>query len=57
MFILYCSISSLKDLEVLNISENNLSEGLPDNIFTSLSSLRELNMSYCKLSALPYRCV
>jgi len=51
------SISSLKNLEVLDISENNLSEGLPDNIFTSLLSLRELNMCYCKLSTLPNRCV
>jgi len=44
-------------LEVLNISENNLSEGLPDNIFTSLLSLRELEISHCKLSTLPNRCV
>jgi len=51
------SISSLKNLEVLNISDNNLSEGLPDNIFTSLLSLRELNMRDCKLSTLPNRCV
>jgi len=51
------SISSLKSLEVLDISYNNLSEGLPDNIFTSLLSLRKLNMSHCKLSTLPNRCV
>jgi len=43
------SISSLKNLKELNISGNNLSEGLPDNIFTSLPSLRELNMCDCKL--------
>jgi len=51
------SISSLKNLEVLNISHSNLSEDLLDNIFTSLLSLRELYMKYCKLSTLPNRCV
>jgi len=51
------SISSLKNLEVLNISQNNLSEGLLDNIFTSLLSLRKLDMSNCELSTLPNRCV
>jgi len=51
------SISSLKNLEVLDISVNNLSEGLPDNMFTSLLSLRELNMRYCRLPTLPNRCV
>jgi len=50
------SMSSLKNLEVLNIS-NNLSEGLPDNIFTSLLSLRELYMKDGVLSTLPNRCV
>jgi len=53
----YNSMASLKNLEVLNISYNNLSEGLPDDIFTSLLSLRELGMSYCELSTLPNRCV
>jgi len=51
------SISSLKNLEVLNISRNNLSKGLPDNIFTSFLSLRELYMRLCRLSTLPNRCV
>jgi len=51
------SISSLKNLEVLNMSKNKLSEGLPDNIFTSLLSLKELDMEICKLSTLPNRCV
>jgi len=50
------SISSLKNLEVLDIVDN-LYESLPDNIFTSLLSLRELNMKYCELSTLPNRCV
>jgi len=51
------SIYSLKNLEVLNISYNNLSEDLLDNIFTSLLSLRRLYMESCKLSTLPDRCV
>jgi len=51
------SIRLLENLEVLNISENNLSEGLPDNIFTSLLSLRELNMWNCRLTTLPSRFV
>jgi len=51
------SISSLKNLEVMDISMTNLSEGLPDDIFTSLLSLRELYMRDCELSTLPNRCV
>jgi len=35
----------------------NLSEGLPDNIFTSLPSLRELHMWNCNLPTIPNRCV
>jgi len=37
--------------------DNNLAEGLPDDIFTSLLSLKELDMEKCKLSTLPNRCV
>jgi len=51
------SICSLRSLEVLDISENNLSESLPDDIFASLLSLRELDMRGCKLVTLPNRCV
>jgi len=51
------SISSLKNLEVLDISDDKLSKGVPDNIFTSLLSLRELYMRNCKLPTLPNRCV
>jgi len=54
---LYYSISSLKNIEVLNLQGNKLSESLPDDIFTSLLSLRELNMCDCELIALPNRCV
>jgi len=51
------SISSLKNLEIMDISHTHLSEGLIDNIFTSLLSLRELYMRECKLPALANRCV
>jgi len=54
---LFCySIYLLKNLQVLDMSGSNLSEGLPDDIFTSLSSLRELNIESCKLRTLPSRC-
>jgi len=52
----YCSMSNLKNLETLHISVNKFSEGLPD-VFTSMTSLRELDMQYCKLETLPERLV
>jgi len=52
----YYSMSNLKNLETLNMSENNFSEGLPD-VFTSITSLRKLDMLNCKLRALPERLV
>jgi len=54
---LYYSISSLKNLEVLDISENDLCWEPLDNIFTSMLSLKELDMGNCKLLNLPNRCV
>jgi len=54
---MYYSISQLKNLEVLSITCNDLSEGLPDNIFTSLLSLRDLDAADCNLPTLPNRCV
>jgi len=50
----YYSMSNLKNLEILNMSENNFSRGLPD-VFTSMTSLRELNAYNCELPALPKR--
>jgi len=38
------------------MSENNLSEGLPD-VITPMTSLRELDISHCKLPTLPERLV
>jgi len=51
------SISDIENLEVLNISRNNLSEGLQGNIFESLLKLRELYMHHCDLVTLPKRWV
>jgi len=39
------------------MSGNNLSAKLPDDMFTSLQSLRELDISGCKLRTLPKRYV
>jgi len=54
---LYYSISELRNLEILNVSGNELSDKLPDDMFTSLQSLRELDISNCGLRALPKRYV
>jgi len=51
------SISLLRNLEVLDISENDFSGGLPDDILSSLHSLSELFMQECKLKILPIRYV
>jgi len=50
----YYSMSNLKNLDTLNMSLNNFSEGLPD-VFTSMTSLRKLDISFCKLPTLPER--
>jgi len=39
------------------MSYNNLSDNLPDDMFTSLQSLRELEISRCGLTTLPNRYV
>jgi len=52
----YYSMSNLKNLETLYMSFNKFSDGLPD-VFTSMTSLRKLDMEYCKLEALPERLV
>jgi len=54
---LYGSITLLKNLEELSISCNVLPEGLLNNIFKSLQSLRDLDVAECKLTNLPNRCV
>jgi len=47
-------MSNLKNLETLDISQNNFSEELPD-VVTSMTSLRELNIGLCELPTLPER--
>jgi len=56
MLYVYYSMSNLKNLKTLNMSGNNFSEGLPD-VVTSMTYLRELDISYCKLPTLPERLV
>jgi len=52
----YYSMSNLKNLETLDMSRNNFSEGLPD-VFTFMRSLRKLSMWNCELATLPERLV
>jgi len=52
----YYSMFNLKNLETLNMSGNNFSEGLPD-VVTSMTSLRELDIQFCELPTLPERFV
>jgi len=49
-------MSNLKNLGNLFIQENNFSEGLPD-VFTSMTSLKMLDIRNCKLPTLPERFV
>jgi len=57
IYILFYSIASIKSLEVLSFSYDDLSGFVPDDAFTSLLSLRKLELKECKLSVLPSRCV
>jgi len=52
----YYSMSNLKNLETLFMSGNKFSDGLPD-AFTSMTSLRRLDMKNCELPTLPERFV
>jgi len=56
-YMLYYSISQLRNLQVLNMSESLLSDNIPDDMFTSLQSLRELDISSCRISTLPKKYV
>jgi len=52
---LYYSLSQLTQLEKLNIRWNTLNT-VPD-VVSSLTSLKQLDMSYCRISSLPERFV
>jgi len=52
---LYYSLSQLTQLEILHIRENTFNT-VPD-VVSSLTSLKELDMSYCDISSLPERFV
>jgi len=47
----------LGNLQTLKMSYNILSDNLPDDMFTSLQLLRELDISRCGLRTLPNRYV
>jgi len=52
---LYYSIFQLRNLQILNLSRNSLFYNIPDDMFTLVQSLRELDISMCVLSTLPKR--
>lgn len=47
----------LRNLQILKMSGISLHDSLPDEMFTSLQSLTELNICFGKLSTLPRRYV
>lgn len=49
-------MSQLKDLQILNLSKNDFSKGLPE-VICQLTALQDLNLGGCKLSSLPDRFV
>jgi len=52
---LYYSLCQLTQLEILDIGDNALNT-VPD-VVSSLTSLKQLDMSYCDISSLPERFV
>ena len=53
-FCLHYRLSSLKQLKVLDVSDNNLTHGLP-MVITKITSLETLELRKCYLSQLPER--
>lgn len=51
---IYCSLSSLTQLKVLELSFNNFSDNLP-SVITNITSLSHLHLSSCQLVDLPDR--
>ena len=54
IFLTYCSLNSLNQLETLNLGFNNFHDGLPD-VVSKLQCLSELDLERCKLTDLPNR--
>ena len=52
--IIYYRLSSLKQLKVLDVGNNNFSRGLP-TVITEITSLETLKLRVCELSELPQR--
>jgi len=55
--VVFCSVSLLTNLEILDVSINTLSDSMSDDLFGSLVQLKELNISSCGLKFLPSRFV
>jgi len=53
-FDMCCSVFQLKNLVVLNVSWNELSD-ISNATFTSLQSLKKLYIRWCNLTSLPKR--
>ena len=52
--VIYYRLSSLKQLKVLNVGDNNFTQGLP-TVITEITSLETLKLKECQLSELPER--
>ena len=56
-YVIFDRLAELSRLERLDISDNDFSQrGLPDGIY-SLTNLKELNMTNCRLSSIDDRLV
>ena len=56
MLSLFCRLSNLDNLEMLDLSINRFSKNFPE-VVCELVSLKELNLSSCSISKLPSRCI
>ena len=56
IFAVYYSLCSLKHLQVLDLSYNDFSDGLP-SVVGEITTLNTLNLSGCKLKDIPQRYV
>ena len=52
--IIYFRLSSLKQLKVLDVSNNNFTQGLP-TVITEITSLEILKLKSCLLFELPHK--
>ena len=55
-FVIYYSLCSLKHLQVLDLSYNDFSNGLP-SVVGKITTLNTLELRHCRLKELPQRYV